>query len=201
MVLARNVSLFFGRGHQKTAVSISGPQLAYGSCQECGPFFGTVGGRESEEVLVILEVLHERGSISEELMEPAPVFLLCNCTVQYSTVYNIVQYSTVRISGPQLAYGSCQECGLFFGRKARVGGSSGTVEYSTVQYSAVLHCTLYPFICPSYAPPLTPPPPSQSSVLYYTIYDYDLGAFECCGQGDMNLNPLQCSLMLRSTIQ
>ena len=51
-----------------------------------GLFFGTVGGRESEEVLVILEVLHERGSISEELMEPAPVFLLCNCTVQYCTV-------------------------------------------------------------------------------------------------------------------
>ena len=97
MVLARNVSLFFGRGHQKTAVSISGPQLAYGSCQECGLFFfGTVGGRESEEVLVILEVLHERGSISEELMEPAPVFLLCNCTVQYCTVQYCIQYCTVQ---------------------------------------------------------------------------------------------------------
>ena len=61
-----------------------------------GLFFGTVGGRESEEVLVILEVLHERGSISEELMEPAPVFLLCNCTVLYSTVLYCIQYCTVQ---------------------------------------------------------------------------------------------------------
>ena len=53
-------------------------------------FLVQYGGRESEEVLVILEVLHERGSISEELMEPAPVFLLCNCNVKTRIIANSV---------------------------------------------------------------------------------------------------------------
>ena len=145
-----------------------------------------------------LTVLDEWGPNSEELA--VQLYTVLYGTVQYNAVqYCIVLYLCLLCCTVQL-------CALHSGCCVPNPGRYTVIvaplerctvllytAYCAVPYSTGLYCTLSPY---------HPSPPSQSSVLCYTNYDYDFGASDCCGQGGMNVKPFAvwyCTVVVRQT--